>query len=182
MDPWSLVRIVSKELKEQQLLSEMLENYKLTLRGKAGLSKELLKKFSQLSLSNLQGSQPPKYDLHRFPGFSESIIYFNDIEKDLQYKEKLSTKLSSFFDKSDFGILPAFKENWNEVVFVIDFSDLYSKENLSALSGLLRALDIIKNGYPQRIGLLPLYHGEMPPVLRNIYELKTCLLYTSRCV
>lgn len=173
LDPWSLVRIVSKELKEQQLLSEMLENYKLTLRGKASLSKELLKKFSQLSLSNLQSSQPPKYDLHRFPGFSESIIYFNDIEKDPQYKEKLSTKLSSFFDKSDFGILPAFKENWNEVVFVIDFSDLYSKENLSALSGLSRALDIIKNGYPQRIGLLPLYHGEMPPVLRNIYELKT---------
>lgn len=47
-------------------------------------------------------------DLHTIPGFSESVIYFNDIESDPQYDE-LVNSVQAFFDKSKFGELPEIK-------------------------------------------------------------------------
>ncbi|SCW01389.1 LAFE_0D11496g1_1 [Lachancea fermentati] len=142
------------------------------------LIKKIISHYSHLSHYSLQTTQPIKYDLHRIPGFSESVIYFNDIEKDSQY-DNLKKDLSMFLEKTDFGDLPSYRENWNEVIFVIDLADLHSKDTAEALAGMLRAIGVIKNGYPQRIGLLPLSANKASErILRKIYELKNESLET----
>lgn len=134
-------------------------------------AKQLLQEFSRLSLPNLEELQPIKVDLHRIPGFSESVIYFNDIEQDGQYDE-LGTEIQKFFDKSKFGEIPEYRQNWNEVIFVIDFGRLDDQEAKYALDGLNRALKAVAQGYPQRVGLLPLNTGSAEGIINDIYRLK----------
>lgn len=174
LNKWSVLQSVILELQRVNFLMDLLQKYQNITPGESlVLAKKLLNTFSKRSLTTQQLLQPVKYDLHRILGFSESIIYFNDIELDSDYAEKLKDDIAMFFEESEFGELPAYRENWNEIVFVIDFSDLRSKDTWEALQGLLRALQVVKKGYPQRIGLLPFStsaqdHG----VLGKIYELK----------
>ncbi|CCE64479.1 hypothetical protein TPHA_0H02760 [Tetrapisispora phaffii CBS 4417] len=169
LDDYSLLNAITKEYKRISSFQNDLKHFKLKHFKKA--SKSLLNKFSSISLSNLQEMQPNKIDLHRHPAFANSIIYFNDIEKDKQYKG-LSKKIERFFEKSKFGEVPELRKNWNEVIFVIDFNDLENSVTQEALAGLLRALTIIEQGYPQRIGLLPLNTGLDKNIINSIYELK----------
>lgn len=134
-------------------------------------AKQLLEAFSKVSLPNLEELQPVKVDLHRIPGFSESVIYFNDIEIDSQYEE-LDTDVQSFFESSRFGELPEYRHNWNEIIFVIDFGRLDMEETKVALEGLNRAVGVIAQGYPQRVGLLPLNTGSADGIINTIYRLK----------
>ncbi|CAI4052341.1 Kre5p SKDI_15G4720 [Saccharomyces kudriavzevii IFO 1802] len=137
-------------------------------------AKSLLNKFSQFSLGNLQNSQPIKMDLHTIPGFSESVIYFNDIENDPQYNE-LVNNVQAFFDKSKFGELPEIKQNWSEIIFVIDFAHLEDSDVKEALNGLVRAVNVVSQGYPQRVGLLPFSSCGDKSVVNKIYELKSSI-------
>ncbi|CUS20801.1 LAQU0S01e14950g1_1 [Lachancea quebecensis] len=174
LDQWSVLQSITLELNRIDFLMTLLQKYQnITSEESLILAKQLLNTFSTRSLVTHQLLQPAKYDLHRIPGFSESIIYFNDIELDSDYAEKLKDDIAMFFEESEFGELPAYRENWNEVVFVIDFSDLRSKDTWEALQGMLRALQIVKKGYPQRIGLLPFSTDPQDyGILRKIYELK----------
>ncbi|SCU84591.1 LANO_0C01816g1_1 [Lachancea nothofagi CBS 11611] len=174
LDKSTVIRSVTTELKHIDFLRNLLQTYQnLDDQASTIMAKKLLNNFSSRSSKTLQSSQPVKYDLHRVSGFSESVIYFNDIENDPEYKEKLKDDIGEFFKESEFSQLPAYRENWNEVIFVVNFSDLASKDTSEALQGLLRAVGVVKNGYPQRIGLLPMTTDpEDMGILRRIYELK----------
>lgn len=169
LTPYNLLTALKTEyqslLKITNLLQE-LEPSKCILD-----SKFLLNKFSQFSLGKLQNLQPIKMDLHTIPGFSESVIYFNDIESDPQYDE-LVNSVQAFFDKSKFGELPEIKQNWSEIIFVIDFARLEDSEVKEALGGLVRAVNVVSQGYPQRVGLLPFSSDSDKSVVNKIYELK----------
>lgn len=134
-------------------------------------AKRLITYFAQISLPNLQQLQPVKLDLHRIRGFSESVIYFNDIEIDDQYRD-LTRDIEKFFEKSKFGEIPEYRHNWSELIFVIDFNHLDDPDTKLALEGLKRAISVITQGYPQRIGLLPLNTGDAGNIIKKIYELK----------
>ncbi|CEP64838.1 Kre5p LALA0_S14e00430g [Lachancea lanzarotensis] len=175
LDKVSVVEAVTAELTRIDLIRKLLQDYEgLNDKESTTVAKDLVQKFSTHSLATLQNSQPAKYDLHRVPGFSESVIYFNDIENGAVYKEKLSDNIGEFFKQSEFGHIPAYRENWNEVVFVINLSELESKDTLEALQGLLRAVSVVENGHPQRIGFLPMVTScQDNGLLRRIYELKS---------
>ncbi|AQZ09155.1 KRE5 (YOR336W) [Zygosaccharomyces parabailii] len=134
-------------------------------------AKNLINDFARISLPNLQQSQPVKLDLHRIRGFSESVIYFNDIEIDDQYHD-LSQDIEKFFEKSKFGEIPEYRHNWSELIFVIDFNNLEDPDTKLALEGLQRAISVITQGYPQRIGLLPLNTGQAESIVKKIYYLR----------
>ncbi|SCU91032.1 LADA_0F07712g1_1 [Lachancea dasiensis] len=174
LDEGSVTRAITLELQQIHLLSTLLRQYEnVSDRDSIHLAKKVLGTFSSLSLKTLQNSQPVKYDLHRIAGFSESVVYFNDIENDPQYKEGLTDNIGEFFKQSEYGQLPAYRENWNEVVFVINFSDLESRDTSEALKGLLRAAEVVSNGHPQRIGLLPFATDDFGmELVQKIYETK----------
>ncbi|CCH58251.1 hypothetical protein TBLA_0A04570 [Henningerozyma blattae CBS 6284] len=167
LNEYTLLNGIVAEYKRMIFLKNSLLNYGKNL--KDDLVKKLLNNFSQLSLSNIQESQPIKIDLHKIPGFSESIIYFNDIEIDAQYNE-LSSDIGVFFDKTKYGEIPELRQNWNEVVFAINFNRLEDDITKEALLGMLRAIEVTLQGYPQRIGLLPICDDEK--ILSKIYKLK----------
>ncbi|SCU80102.1 LAME_0B01618g1_1 [Lachancea meyersii CBS 8951] len=174
LDKGSVAQVVTAELTRINLLRNVLQKYAGVDDAESTvLAKKLVQAFSSRSLSTLQNSQPVKYDLHRISGFSESVIYFNDIENDPEYKGKLTDDIGEFFKQSEFGQIPAYRENWNEVIFVINLSGLESKDSMEALQGLIRAIDVVKNGHPQRIGFLPMITDpEDYGILRRIYEVK----------
>lgn len=169
LNQYTLLNALDSEFyRLRQLLSGLVNMYpKSTLLT----AKDLITRFSQISLPNLQQSQPIKVDLHRIRGFSESVIYFNDIEIDDQYRD-LTTEIEKFFEKSKFGEIPEYRVNWNELIFVIDFNNLEDQDTKLALEGLRRAIGVVTQGYPQRIGLLPLNTGDSNGIIRKIYELK----------
>ncbi|AMD21055.1 HEL226Wp [Eremothecium sinecaudum] len=169
LNPWNFIAAVTYELK-------MFKSLFSTLKGAfPDLEKEdvksILQKYSEVGVMNLQHLQPARYDFHRIPGFSESVIYFCDIENDEIYAN-LSSDTNAFFQKSKFGELPEYKENWNEFIFVIDFDNLATKDTSEIFAGFKRALEVLELGYPQRIGLLPLFRGEPSEVVKHIYALK----------
>lgn len=169
LDQTTLLDAISAEYfnvcRVQRILARMDSHANRTI------AKLLVDRFSQYSLPNLRELQPVKLDLHRIPGFSESIIYFNDIERDSQYND-LTDDVEQFFEKSKFGEIPEYRSNWNELIFVIDFGSLNDIETQVALEGLNRAIEIMSQGYPQRIGLLPLSTGTSDDIIRRIYEIK----------
>ncbi|SCU82140.1 LAFA_0C09296g1_1 [Lachancea sp. 'fantastica'] len=175
LDKISILQAVTAEATRIDLIRKLLQIYEGSDDEQSTiLAKELVQKFSAHSQSTLQNSQPAKYDLHRVAGFSESVIYFNDIENDAIYKEKLNDNIAEFFKKSEFGHIPAYRENWNEVIFVINLSELESKDTVEALQGLVRAISVVENGHPQRIGFLPMVtKSQDMGILRRIYELKS---------
>ncbi|AGO12027.1 AaceriADR364Wp [[Ashbya] aceris (nom. inval.)] len=175
--PWKLssldmrtfvLAIISEQKKMQYLMETLQSKY-----NQFGIedARQLLSKFCQVSVVNAQDMQPARYDFHRVPGFSESVIYFNDIEKDPQYSN-MSTRLDSVFEKSDYGVIPSYRKNWNELVFVVDFDSLDNEDTREILSGMVRAFSVADEGYPQRIGLLPMYHGDSNPIVEEIYRSK----------
>lgn len=169
LDQYTLLNALESEYRRlKQLVSGLIKIY-----SKSSLitAKDLITRFSQISIPNLQQSQPIKIDMHRIRGFSESVIYFNDIEIDDQYRD-LSTDINAFFEKSKFGEIPEYRHNWNELIFIIDFSRLEDQDTQLALEGLKRAIGVVTQGYPQRIGLLPLNTGNSDNIVRKIYELK----------
>lgn len=169
LDHYTLTNAITSEYMNLRNLHAILE--KSDPQSTLLTAKELMNKFSQFSLPNYQELQPIKVDLHRIPGFSESVIYFNDIEIDDQYSD-LPLDIEKFFEKSKFGELPEYRKNWNEVIFVIDFNRLEDQDTRSALEGLNRAINVITQGYPQRVGMLPLNTGTAEGIVNKIYELK----------
>ena len=161
LDEYTLLNAINNEYKTTNLLTSLLHSTKEAFDGKT--TKKVVEEYSTISLPHLQSSQPGKIDLHRIPGFSETVIYFNNIEKDPQYSE-LKSDISAFFEKSRFGELPEYKQNWNEIIFAIDFNDLDGANTREALAGLNRVLTVVTQGYPQRVGLLPLNSGSATAV------------------
>lgn len=176
LNHYSLLNTIFNEWKRMIQLKNYLLDYKLSDKFSVNTNtKSLLKYFTNLSILNLQELQPIKIDLHRIRSFSDNVIYFNDIEKDPQYDE-LSTDIESFLaEKSKFGEIPEYRKNWNEIIFVINFDKiLYTQEknDLEALNGLIRSLRVVEEGYPQRIGLLPIGSSKSAAVLSKIYDFK----------
>lgn len=181
LNEYTLLNAINNEYNEFRNMVSALK----TLNKKFGMkaAKSILDEFSSISLSHLKTTQPVKIDLHRIPGFSDTVIYFNDIENDEQYSE-LSDDVSVFFDKSKFGEVPEYKQNWNEIIFVIDFNKLDDPNMLESLTGLNRVLTVVSQGYPQRIGLLPLNSNNITytdddseedpatKIINKIYDLK----------
>lgn len=169
IDSYSLLHAVNTEYKKLKHLMHILQGVDKS--ASLLTAKHVLREFSGVSLPNLEELQPIKVDLHRIQGFSESVVYFNDIEQDGQYAD-LSTDPQKFFDQSKFGELPEYRHNWNEVIFVIDFGQLNNQESKLALDGLVRAVKVIAQGYPQRVGLLPLNTGSGDGLIHQIYRLR----------
>ena len=155
LNEYSLTNYIFMELQRVRQLESLLRTTSLSNGQYLKTAKRLIEFYARVSFPTLQHSQPQKVDLHRVQGFSESVIYFNDIENDPQYAE-LSSNASVFFEKSKFGELPEYRGNWNELVFIIDFNKLNDSETRESLTGLNRALEVVHNGYPQRIGLVPM--------------------------
>ncbi|KAH3902866.1 uncharacterized protein SCODWIG_00664 [Saccharomycodes ludwigii] len=114
--------------------------------------KNLLTTYSLISLPYLQSSQPLKFDVTDINN-EDLIVYFNDLESDQIYNDVLSKDIISFFEESPYGELPAYSENWSELIFLIDFDD---ENSIDILRGMLRVIEVVKNGYPQRVGLIPM--------------------------
>ena len=169
LDPYNLLNALKIEYQNLLKITNLLQTHESS-KGMLD-SKFLLNRFSQFSLGKLQNLQPIKMDLHTIPGFSDSVIYFNDIEADPQYNELIDS-VQAFFEKSKFGELPEIRQNWSEIIFVIDFAHLEDNDVKEALSGLVRAINVIFQGYPQRVGLLPYNSGSDDSVVNKIYELK----------
>ena len=155
LNEYSLTTYIFMELQRVRQLESLLKTTSLSNGQYLETAKRLIEFYARVSFPTLQHSQPQKVDLHRVQGFSESVIYFNDIENDPQYAD-LSSNASVFFEKSKFGELPEYRGNWNELVFIIDFNKLNDSETRESLMGLNRALEVVHNGYPQRIGLIPM--------------------------
>lgn len=168
---YSLFHAITKEDSRIRKLHNLCK--KIIRKPSYNDAKSLLSTYSHVAFHNLQLQQSLKIDLHRLSDFSESIIYFNDLEADPQYSA-LSSNTSVFLDKSKFGELPELKVNWNEVIFAIDFDKIHTEEDTAqALMSLKRTLVITDQGYPQRIGLLPFSGtGKSDNVLKKIYSLK----------
>ncbi|CCD25201.1 Kre5p NDAI_0E03840 [Naumovozyma dairenensis CBS 421] len=177
LNEFSLLNMIVKEHSHVSKLLFLFENmFPNTMKPTLSSVKKIINYFSSISLDNLNTLQPIKYNLHMIPGFSESVIYFNDIEIDSQYDE-LSNDISAFFQESKFGELPEYRQNWNELIFVIDFNNLQDESTIHALKGLITAINVITQGYPQRIGLLPLDTSQgtnllVQRMIRKVYELK----------
>lgn len=169
IDRYALINAVTHEYYAMKHLGSMLQKYDDD--ASPVTAKKLLQVFSEISLPKLEQTQPIKVDLHRIPGFSEAVIYFNDIEADGQY-EDMSTNVRNFFEESKFGELPDVRQNWNEVIFAIDFGNLNDDNTQIALEGLTRAIKVIAQGYPQRIGLLPFNTAGGEGLIHKIYQLK----------
>ncbi|QLQ81697.1 hypothetical protein HG537_0F04580 [Torulaspora globosa] len=169
IDRYTLVNAVTHEYYAMKHLGCILQKYDDD--ANSVTAKRLLQVFSEISLPKLEQTQPIKVDLHRIPGFSEAVIYFNDIETDGQY-EDMATNVRNFFEESKFGELPDVRQNWNEVIFAIDFGNLNDDNSQIALEGLNRAIKVIAQGYPQRIGLLPINTAAGEGVIHKIYQLK----------
>ncbi|GMM59094.1 hypothetical protein DAKH74_057110 [Maudiozyma humilis] len=182
LDEYTLLSALTAEYTDMQRLAALLHS-SVSEALDERTARLLLDRYAAVSLPHLQSSQPGKVDLHRIPGFSETVIYFNDIENDQQYAE-LGSDIAAFFEKSRFGEVPEYRQNWNEIVFAVDFADLDSANTREALAGLARVLAVVSQGYPQRVGLLPLNsgsayadpHSDTPSyaarVVNKIYDLK----------
>lgn len=176
LNHYSLITTLTNEWKRMVQLKNYLLDYNLSEKVSINThTKALLNFFTNLAVSNLQDLQPIRIDLHRIKSFSDNVIYFNDIETDPQY-DQLNTDIQNFLaEQSKFGEIPEYRKNWNEIVFFINFDemvDLEGSDARDALEGMLRTLNVVKHGYPQRIGLLPFGTEKSAYLLNKIYALK----------
>lgn len=158
---------------EYQYVTELREVLKVHFKDiSISTVKKLISYYSVFSVPNLDALQPYKVDTHRIPGYSESVIYFNDIENDKVYAQ-LDDSVDVFFEESKFGEIPELRQNWNEIVFVIDFDKLkHDVEVKNSLEAVVRTLQVVETGYPQRIGLIPFSSSGKDQTVKKIYELK----------
>lgn len=101
--------------------------------------------YSKLSMFN----QPRKFDLQKTEDDKEIVLFVNDLENDFQYKD-LNTDLHEFLSSSHEKEFPGMKENWNDIVFLLDM------KNTNMLRDFIRVITVISDGFPQRIGFIPL--------------------------
>ncbi|SGZ37962.1 uncharacterized protein HGUI_00162 [Hanseniaspora guilliermondii] len=101
--------------------------------------------YSKLSMFN----QPRKFDLQKSEDDKEIVLFVNDLENDFQYKD-LNTDLHKFLSSSHEKEFPGMKENWNDIVFLLDMN------NTNMLRDFIRVITVISDGFPQRIGFIPL--------------------------
>ncbi|CAL9736993.1 killer toxin-resistance protein 5 [Monosporozyma servazzii] len=177
LNHYSLINALTNEWRRMSQLKNYLLDYKLSEKVSINThTKAVLNFFTNLAISNLQDLQPIRIDLHRIESFSDNVIYFNDIETDPQYDE-LSTNIQDFLaEKSKFGEIPEYRKNWNEIVFFINFDELVDLEESDAkdaLEGIIRTFNVVKQGYPERIGLFPVGSEKSANILNHIYELKS---------
>lgn len=177
LNHYSLISALTNEWRRMSQLKNYLLDYKLSEKVSINTNtKAVLNFFTNLAVSNLQDLQPIRIDLHRIESFSDNVIYFNDIETDPQYDE-LSTNIQDFLaEKSKFGEIPEYRKNWNEIVFFINFDELVDFEQSDAkdaLEGIIRTFTVVKQGYPERIGLFPVGSEKSANLLNKIYALKS---------
>lgn len=101
--------------------------------------------YSKLSMFN----QPRKFDLQKTEDDKEIVLFVNDLEHDFQYRD-LNTDLHKFLSSSHEKEFPGMKENWNDIVFLLDIN------NTDMLRDFIRVITVISDGFPQRIGFIPL--------------------------
>ncbi|KAL6939733.1 hypothetical protein ACO0RG_003578 [Hanseniaspora osmophila] len=146
----SLIESIQREFRFLKIFKQIASKHdiKLTVDD----MKRLITDFTVASQLFIKNNQPRRFDVTQtIDKNSDVVIFANDLENDLQYASTLSTDPLEFMtQKSHFGEIPAYAENWNDVIFITDF------QNKEMVDGLIRALEVVQNGYPQRIGILPL--------------------------
>lgn len=101
--------------------------------------------YSKLSMFN----QPRKFDVQKTEDGKDVVLFVNDLENDFQYKD-LNTDVREFMTSSHEKEFPGMKENWNDIVFLLDLS------NISMMRDFIRVITVISDGFPQRIGFIPI--------------------------
>lgn len=111
--------------------------------------KHILLEYGIMSQKLSLFSQPRKFDLLKTEKNSDCTLFVNDLEKSKQY-EDINDDLMVFLQSPHEKEFPAIKENWNEIVFLLDF------ENEDMITDFVRAVTVTSDGFPQRIGFIPI--------------------------
>ena len=165
LDEVTLPKIIAEEYTKTNDLKEKLQNF-----GDVNLEKFL--RYLTVGYSFTSFFDKNRYDFYRVPGFSEAVIFFNDFEKDKMY-EKLPDQNDAFLEPSDFEPIPNIRQNWNELIFIINLDDPQSFEEYGAVNAFLEALEQMKTGYPVRLGLIPFSAQRSNHAVNQLYELKS---------
>ena len=118
---------------------------RITLESVKKLLLEYEVMYSKLSMFN----QPRKFDLQKTEKDTDIVLFVNDLENDFQYKD-LKFDIREFLSSSHEKEFPGIKENWNDIVFLLDMN------NPSMVRDFIRVITVISDGFPQRIGFIPL--------------------------
>ncbi|XBW38264.1 hypothetical protein QEN19_003853 [Hanseniaspora menglaensis] len=110
--------------------------------------KEIILEYGIMAQKLNMFSQPRKFDILKQEPTKECVLFVNDLETDQQYAS-LNDDLTVFLETPHDKDFPEMKENWNDVVFILDLED---KE---MVNDFIRVLSVISNGFPQRIGFIP---------------------------
>ncbi|KAL6942074.1 hypothetical protein ACO0QE_003240 [Hanseniaspora vineae] len=146
----SLVESIQREFRFLKTFKQIASKHNLELSVED--MKKLITDFTVASQLFTKNNQPRRFDVTQTIDKNVDVVIFaNDLENDSHYATTLSTDPLEFMtQKSHFGEIPAYAENWNDVIFITDF------QNKEMVDGLIRVLEVVQNGYPQRIGILPL--------------------------
>lgn len=165
LDETTLPAILAKEWSRVNDLKEKLSKF-------PGAELENFLKYFTVGYSYTAYFDKNRYDFYRTPGFSETVVFFNNFEKDELYKD-LPEDNMAFLEPSDFEPIPSIKQNWNELIFFINFDDMTQFKDDGAVGSLLQAIDQMETGYPIRLGLIPFSSSGSNSVVDMIYKLKS---------
>lgn len=126
-------------------------------------ARDLLSKFSLYSMFKNRGPERSRYSIE---SADSAVIYFNDIETDVQYSQ-LPNDLSVYLRRFQYGEIPPLRQNVHSSVFVINLRD---ESHLQILNKVFSA--VYENSLPQRIGIIPLIQNDQDRLIaNNIYHL-----------
>ncbi|CDO95314.1 unnamed protein product [Kluyveromyces dobzhanskii CBS 2104] len=165
LDETTLPFILAKEWSRVKTLEEKLSSF-------PGADLDQFLKYFTVGYSYTAFFDKNRYDFYRAPGFSEAVIFFNDFENDELY-ENLPRNNQAFLEPSSFEPIPNIRQNWNDLLFYINFDDPKQLEENGAVGSLLEALEQMKTGYPIRLGLVPFSARGSNAVVDQIYLLKS---------
>ena len=111
--------------------------------------KQILLEYGIMSQKLALFNQPRKFNLMKTDEESDCVLFVNDLENDEQY-ESLPDDLTLFLESNHEKEFPSIKENWNDIVFVLNL------DNENMITDFVRVINVISNGFPQRIGFIPM--------------------------
>lgn len=144
-----------KSIKEESALVKKLCSLNLLPIAAKGFISEF-SKLSAIALTKMTGTENLKrYNIRdaieKYP--NSSVIFFNDIEKDPEYKQYLTSR-NVFMRESKakaMGEIPNYKENLFDVIFVVNLSN---KMLASIISKIISTVKQQKIGH--RVGIIPI--------------------------
>lgn len=150
LSKYGLLETIVQELKSFEGLSHSVQQVfpQLTAISIEDL-KHILLEYGIMSQKLKLFSQPRKFDILKTEKNSDCVLFVNDLENDKQY-DGINDDLMVFLQSHHEKEFPAIKENWNDIVFLLDF------ENEEMITDFIRAVAVTSDGFPQRIGFIPM--------------------------